>query len=49
MGAYHGIEGFRRLSHAKGVYEQRSRLDISRVIHSRFNWVTDLVIRYLLA
>lgn len=43
MGTYHGIEGFRRLSHAKGVYEQ-SRLDISRVIR-----VTDLVLRYLLA
>ncbi len=23
IGAYHGVEGFRRLRHAKGVYEQR--------------------------
>lgn len=22
IGAYHGVEGFRRLSHAKGIYEQ---------------------------
>jgi len=22
MGAYHGIEGFRALSHAKGIFEQ---------------------------
>lgn len=23
IGAYHGVEGFKRLSHAKGIYEQR--------------------------
>jgi coniferyl-aldehyde dehydrogenase len=23
IGAYHGIEGFKRLSHAKGIYAQR--------------------------
>lgn len=47
MGAYHGIEGFKTFSHAKGVFEQ-SRWNLSGLLRPPFNRTTDLVIRYLL-
>lgn len=47
MGAYHGIEGFRSLSHAKGVFEQ-SRWNLGGLLRPPFNRTTDWVIRYLL-
>lgn len=45
MGAYHGIEGFKSLSHAKGVFEQ-SKWNLARILHPPFNKTTDMVIRY---
>ncbi|CAA2139297.1 coniferyl aldehyde dehydrogenase [Hyphomicrobium sp. ghe19] len=45
MGAYHGIEGFKSLSHAKGVFEQ-SKWNLARILHPPFNKTTDKVIRY---
>jgi coniferyl-aldehyde dehydrogenase len=47
MGAYHGIEGFKSLSHAKGVFVQ-SRWNLGGLLHPPFNRMTDLVVRYLL-
>jgi coniferyl-aldehyde dehydrogenase len=47
MGAYHGIEGFRSLSHAKGMFVQ-SRWNLGGLLHPPFNKMTDLVVRYLL-
>lgn len=47
MGAYHGVEGFRSLSHAKGIFEQ-SAWNLGGLLHPPFNRVTNWVIRYLL-
>lgn len=47
MGAYHGIEGFKALSHAKGVFEQ-SRWNLGGLLRPPFNRTTNWVIRYLL-
>jgi coniferyl-aldehyde dehydrogenase len=47
MGAYHGVEGFRSLSHAKGIFVQ-SRWNLGALLHPPFNRMTDLVVRYLL-
>ena len=30
MGAYHGVEGFRTFSHAKGIYKQ-PKIDIAKL------------------
>jgi len=40
MGAYHGIEGFRSLSHAKGVYIQ-GRWSFPRLLHAPFGRIAD--------
>jgi coniferyl-aldehyde dehydrogenase len=47
IGAYHGIEGFKTFSHAKGVFEQ-SRWNFGGLLRPPFNRTTDMVIRYLL-
>jgi coniferyl-aldehyde dehydrogenase len=47
MGAYHGIEGFKAFSHAKGVFEQ-SRWNLGGLLRPPFNRTTNWVIRYLL-
>jgi coniferyl-aldehyde dehydrogenase len=47
IGAYHGEEGFRTFSHAKGVFEQ-SRFNFAGVLRPPFGRVADLVLRYLL-
>jgi coniferyl-aldehyde dehydrogenase len=46
MGAYHGIEDFKSLSHANGVFEQ-SRLTLAGVLRPAFGWLTDFAMRYL--
>jgi len=43
MGAYHGIEGFRTMSHAKGVYV-RSRWSLSRLLHAPFGRFADFAL-----
>jgi coniferyl-aldehyde dehydrogenase len=47
MGAYHGVEGFKSLSHAKGVFEQ-SRWNLTGVLRPPFGWLSGFVAGYLL-
>jgi len=47
MGAYHGIEGFKALSHAKGVFVQ-SRWNLTGLLRPPFGWLSGLVTRFLL-
>jgi coniferyl-aldehyde dehydrogenase len=47
MGAYHGEEGFKALSHAKGIFEQAG-WSSAGLVRSPFGWLTDLVLAYLL-
>lgn len=47
MGAYHGIEGFRSMSHAKGIFEQ-GRPNGLRFLRAPFGRVADIVIRLML-
>jgi coniferyl-aldehyde dehydrogenase len=47
IGAYHGEEGFKTFSHAKGIFEQ-ARRNFAGLIRPPFGRVTDLVLRYLL-
>jgi coniferyl-aldehyde dehydrogenase len=47
MGAYHGIEGFRALSHAKGVFEQ-SRWNLTGALRPPFGRLSSFVTRMLL-
>lgn len=43
MGAYHGIEGFRSMSHAKGVFVQ-SRLNLPLLLRAPFGRLVDFVL-----
>jgi coniferyl-aldehyde dehydrogenase len=47
IGAYHGEEGFKTLSHAKGIFQQ-ARWNSAGLLRSPFGWITDLVLAYLL-
>ena len=47
MGAYHGIEGFRTLSHAKGIFEQGGWNGMD-LLHAPFGKLTDKLIRFFL-
>lgn len=47
MGAYHGIEGFKSLSHAKGIFEQ-SRWNFTGALRPPFGWLSNFVAQYLL-
>ena len=47
MGAYHGVEGFRTLSHAKGIYEQ-GRWNLSNLLHAPFNRPIDAILNMML-
>lgn len=47
MDAYHGPEGFKSFSHAKGIFEQ-SRWNLGGLLRPPFNRLTDAAIRYLL-
>jgi len=47
MGAYHGIEGFRALSHAKGVFEQ-GRLNGADLLRAPFGRPADRILGFLL-
>lgn len=47
MGAYHGIEGFRALSHAKGVFEQ-GRLNGANLLRAPFGGLADRILGILL-
>jgi coniferyl-aldehyde dehydrogenase len=47
LGAYHGIEGFRRLSHQKAVFEQ-GRWNGSALLTAPFGRLTDKVLAWML-
>ena len=47
MGAYHGIEGFRAMSHAKGIFAQ-SRLNGADIIRPPFGKLFERVVAYLM-
>jgi coniferyl-aldehyde dehydrogenase len=47
IGAYHGIEGFRRLSHAKGIYAQ-GRWNAAALVRAPFGRLADIVLRLML-
>jgi coniferyl-aldehyde dehydrogenase len=42
MGAYHGPEGFKTLSHAKGIYTQ-ARFNVAEGIRPPFGWIFNLL------
>ncbi|UHS56064.1 coniferyl aldehyde dehydrogenase [Agrobacterium vaccinii] len=46
-GAYHGIEGFRRMSHAKGVFVQ-GRWSLPTLLRAPFGRLTDWTLAFLL-
>ncbi|NNP73087.1 aldehyde dehydrogenase [Acinetobacter defluvii] len=48
MGAYHGIEGFRSMSHSKGVYDQ-GRFNFPTLLHAPFGKFMDLALRFTLS
>lgn len=45
--AYHGVEGFRRLNHAKGIYEQ-GRWNIVKLLQPPFGTLTERILSFLL-
>lgn len=47
MGAYHGVEGFKSLSHAKGVFEQ-ARWNMTGALRPPFGLLTRFVTWYLM-
>lgn len=47
MGAYHGIEGFRTMSHAKGVFVQ-GRWNLPGLLRAPFGRLVDLALRVTL-
>jgi len=47
IGAYHGVEGFRALSHAKGVLVQ-SRRNLSNLLQPPFGWMATLILKAML-
>jgi coniferyl-aldehyde dehydrogenase len=47
MGAYHGVEGFRSLSHAKGVYTQ-GRWNLSTFLRPPFGGFADRILKLML-
>lgn len=47
MGAYHGIEGFRAMSHARGIFIQ-SRHNIGNLLRPPFGKLAEWVIKFML-
>jgi len=47
IGAYHGEEGFKSLSHAKGIFQQ-ARWNSASLLRAPFGRIADLVLAYLL-
>lgn len=47
MGAYHGIEGFRSMSHAKGIFEQ-GRWNAAALLRPPFGTLADRILNLLL-
>ncbi|WP_137131154.1 hypothetical protein [Rhizobium sp. FY34] len=47
IGAYHGIEGVKRLSHAKGIYAQH-RWNAVKLFHPPFGKLIDRILNVML-
>jgi coniferyl-aldehyde dehydrogenase len=47
IGAYHGEEGFKSLSHAKGVFKQ-ARWNFASLVRAPFGRMTDMLLKYML-
>lgn len=47
QGAYHGVEGFRSLSHAKGIFKQ-GRWNLSALLRPPFGPLAELALKFLL-
>jgi hypothetical protein len=47
MGAYHGPEGFRTFTHAKGIFEQ-SRLNLADIIRPPYGALFERLVNFLL-
>ncbi|RCW87229.1 aldehyde dehydrogenase family protein [Paracoccus lutimaris] len=47
MGAYHGIEGFRAMSHAKGIFTQ-GRWSGANLLRAPFGRMADRILRLML-
>jgi coniferyl-aldehyde dehydrogenase len=47
MGAYHGIEGFRSMSHARGIYSQ-GRWNAATLLRAPFGRVADTILNLIL-
>ncbi|APX94209.1 coniferyl aldehyde dehydrogenase [Halomonas sp. 1513] len=47
IGAYHGMEGFRRLSHAKGIYVQ-GRWNVTTLLRPPFGKMAERLLRFVL-
>ncbi|WP_049732619.1 aldehyde dehydrogenase family protein [Rhizobium ecuadorense] len=47
IGAYHGVEGFRRLSHAKGIYEQ-GRWNAVKLFHPPYGKLVERILNLML-
>lgn len=47
MGAYHGIEGFRTLSHSKGIFEQ-GRWNGANLLSAPFGRLTEAILSLML-
>jgi coniferyl-aldehyde dehydrogenase len=47
MGAYHGVEGFRTLSHAKGIFEQ-GRWNFIELLRAPFGSLADTLLKFFL-
>lgn len=48
MGAYHGIEGFRSMSHAKGIYSQ-GRWNATNLLRAPFGRRADAILNTMLS
>jgi coniferyl-aldehyde dehydrogenase len=47
IGAYHGVEGFRRMSHAKGIYVQ-GRWNAADLMRAPFGRLADAMLSIML-
>jgi len=47
IGAYHGVEGFNALSHAKGIFEQ-GRWNLSGLLRPPFGPVANMILKFMM-
>ncbi|MFO1206275.1 MAG: coniferyl aldehyde dehydrogenase [Burkholderiales bacterium] len=47
IGAYHGVEGFKALSHAKGIFEQ-GRWNLSGLLRPPFGPLANMIVKFMM-